>query len=162
MPVNPITAFSIKHLGKNVKPADSSKNYCCFDEYKIEKILQEKEAALHYIEQVLKTTNDTRTVLDGLYILNRMLDNKVKGIDKMYPVLSRFNDSNSPDIQVMLSGIYRKTLVPDAFGPLNKMLYKQITAPNSPYFDPTEEIGGAILEYIKSYGAKNAYDKNSI
>ena len=51
----------------------------------------------------------------------------------------------------MLAGIYRKTLVPDAFGPLNRMLYKQITQPNSPYFDPTEETGGAILEYITNY-----------
>ena len=99
-------------------------------------------------------------MLDGLYILNRMLDNNVEGIDKMYPTLSRFNNTNSPDIQVMLAGIYRKTLVPDAFGPLNKMLLKQTFYPNSPYFDPTEEIGGAILEYIKSYGAKQAYNEN--
>ena len=86
-----------------------------------------------------------------------MLDKGVKGIEKTYPTLSRFNNSTSPDIQVMLSGIYRKTLVPDAFGPLNRMLMQQIFYPNSPYFDPTEEIGGAILEYIKNYGAKQAY-----
>ena len=147
----------IKNLGKNIKPANSSKNYCCFDVQKIEKIVAEKEAALPYIEEVLKTTNDPRAVLDGLYILNIMLDKGVKGIEKTYPTLSRFNNSTSPDIQVMLSGIYRKTLVPDAFGPLNRMLMQQIFYPNSPYFDPTEEIGGAILEYIKNYGAKQAY-----
>lgn len=157
MQINPIVAFSIKNLGKNIKPANSSKNYCCFDEQKIEKIVAEKEAALPYIEEVLKTTNDPRAVLDGLYILNIMLDKGVKGIEKTYPTLSRFNNSTSPDIQVMLSGIYRKTLVPDAFGPLNRMLMQQIFYPNSPYFDPTEEIGGAILEYIKNYGAKQAY-----
>lgn len=157
MQINPIVAFSIKNLGKNIKPANSSKNYCCFDVQKIEKIVAEKEAALPYIEEVLKTTNDPRAVLDGLYILNIMLDKGVKGIEKTYPTLSRFNNSTSPDIQVMLSGIYRKTLVPDAFGPLNRMLMQQIFYPNSPYFDPTEEIGGAILEYIKNYGAKQAY-----
>lgn len=157
MQINPIVAYSIKNLGKNIKPANSSKNYCCFDEQKIEKIVAEKEAALPYIEEVLKTTNDPRAVLDGLYILNIMLDKGVKGIEKTYPTLSRFNNSTSPDIQVMLSGIYRKTLVPDAFGPLNRMLMQQIFYPNSPYFDPTEEIGGAILEYIKNYGAKQAY-----
>lgn len=157
MQINPIVAFNIKNLGKNIKPANSSKNYCCFDEQKIEKIVAEKESALPYIEEVLKTTNDPRAVLDGLYILNIMLDKGVKGIEKIYPTLSRFNNSTSPDIQVMLSGIYRKTLVPDAFGPLNRMLMQQIFYPNSPYFDPTEEIGGAILEYIKNYGAKQAY-----
>ena len=50
MKLNPIVAFSIKNLGKNVKPANGSKNYCCFDEEKIEKILAEREAALPEIE----------------------------------------------------------------------------------------------------------------
>jgi len=86
-----------------------------------------------------------------------MADNKVKNLDKIYPYLSRFNAAQSPDIQVMLSGIYRKILVPDAFGPLCRMLYNQIHYPNSPYFDPTEEIGGAILEYLRAYGAQNNY-----
>lgn len=157
MQINPIVAYSIKHLGKNVKMPDSTKNYCCFDKEKIDSIIQEKEAALPYIENVLKTTNDVRSVLDGLYILNCMLDNGVKGIDKMYPTLSRFNSTASPDIQVMLAGIYRKTLIPDAFGPLNRMMTMQIFYPNSPYFDPTEEIGGAILEYIRNYGAQKLY-----
>lgn len=160
MPINPITAYTIQYLGKNVQCANRNRNYCCFDKSKTDLIIREGKDALPYIEQVLKTTNDTRAVLDGLYILNRMLDNNVEGIDKMYPTLSRFNNTNSPDIQVMLAGIYRKTLVPDAFGPLNKMLLKQTFYPNSPYFDPTEEIGGAILEYIKSYGAKQAYNEN--
>lgn len=159
MQINPIVAFGIQHLGKNVKSANSTKNYCCFDKEKTDKILQERETALPYIENILKTTSDTRSILDGLYILNRMLDIGVKGIDKMYPTLSRFNNSDSPDIQVMLSGIYRKTLVPDAFGPLNRMLIKQIINPNSLYFDPTEEIGGALLEYIRNYSAKNGYKK---
>ena len=159
MQINPIIAFSIQHLGKNVKYPDKNTNYCCFDKEKIDKIIAERERALPYIENVLKTTQDTRAVLDVLYILNRMLDENVKGIDKMYPVLSRFNNTNSPDVQVMLAGIYRKTLVPDAFGPLNRMLAKQIFYPNSPHFDPTEEIGGAILEYIRSYNAQQAYTK---
>lgn len=161
MKLNPIVAFSIKNLGKNVKPANGSKNYCCFDEEKIEKILAEREAALPEIENVLKTTSDMRAVLDSLYILNRMIDNGVKGVDKLYPTLSKYNNSESPDIQVFLAGIYRKTLVPDAFGPLNRMLIKQILQPNSPHFDPTEEIGGAILEYIRSYSAQNLYLHNA-
>ena len=160
MPINPITAYSIQYLGRNVQSANKTRNYCCFDKSKTDSIIREGKDALPYIEHILKTTNDPRAVLDGLYILNCMLDNNVQGIEKMYPTLSRFNNTNSPDIQVMLAGIYRKTLVPDAFGPLNKMLIKQTFYPNSPYFDPSEEIGGAILEYIKNYGAKQAYKDN--
>ena len=35
----------------------------------------------------------------------------LKNIDKIYPTLSRFNYCLSPNIQVMLAGIYRKTLI---------------------------------------------------
>ena len=157
MQISPSGLFNIQNIGKNVQRANFKQNFCTFDENKLQRIINEKETALPYIENTLKTTNDENCVIECLYILNRMLDNNVKGIEKMYPTLSRFNYSNSPDIQVMLSGIYRKTLIPDAFGPLNRMLAQQIYYPNSPYFDATEEIGGAILEYIRSYGAKNAY-----
>ena len=91
-----------------------------------------------------------------------MLDRGVKGIDKMYPTFSLFNDVTSPNVQVLLAGIYRKTLVPDAFGPLNKMLYRQTIAPNSPYFDPTEEIGGAIMEYLTNQARINSVKVNSV
>ena len=157
MQISPSGLFNIQNIGKNVQRANFKQNFCTFDENKVQRIINEKETALPYIENMLKTTNNENCAIECLYILNRMLDNNVKGIDKMYPTLSRFNYSNSPDIQVMLSGIYRKTLIPDAFGPLNRMLAQQIYYPNSPYFDATEEIGGAILEYIRSYGAKNAY-----
>ena len=78
-----------------------------------------------------------------------MLDNGTKNIDKMYPTFSRFNDTKSPNIQTFLAGIYRKIQVPDAFGPLFKMLVQNSLNPTSPqYFDPNEEIGGALLSYI--------------
>ena len=157
MQISPSGLFNIQNIGKNVQRANFKQNFCTFDENKVQRIINEKETALPYIENMLKITNNENCAIECLYILNRMLDNNVKGIEKMYPTLSRFNCSNSPDIQVMLSGIYRKTLIPDAFGPLNRMLAQQIYYPNSPYFDATEEIGGAILEYIRSYGAKNAY-----
>ncbi len=161
MQISPSGLFNIQNIGKNVQRANFKQNFCTFDENKVQRIINEKETALPYIENMLKTTNDENCAIECLYILNRMLDNNVKGIEKMYPTLSRFNYSNSPDIQVMLSGIYRKTLIPDAFGPLNRMLAQQIYYPNSPYFDATEEIGGAILEYIRSYGAKNVYKQQS-
>lgn len=160
MSINPIVAFNIQNLGRNVQLPNSARNYCIFDYKKIDKILREGENALPYVENALRIAKDEKAVCEGLYILDRMIDKKVKGVKNIYPTLSRFNDTNSPNIQVLLSGIYRKTLIPDAFGPLNKMFLKQTFYPNSPYFDPTEEIGGAILEYLRSKNAQQVYGGN--
>lgn len=159
MNINPIVAFNIKNLGKNVQLPNSKRNFCTFDNKKAQKIVAEKEAALPYLKQFLDSTNDEKAVLEALSIIDKMADNKVNGLDRLYPTLSKFNDTNSPNIQVYLCGIYRKILVPDAFGPMCKMFLKQTFTPNSKYFDPTEEIGGAILEYLKSYNAKEGYLK---
>ena len=139
----------ISQLGQGVSLPNLQRNYCTYDELRTSEIVNAKEEALPYLDTFFKTAKTEEQVLDGLQILDKMLDKGVKGIDKMYPTLSKFNDLNSPNIQVMLSGIYRKTLVADAFGPLCKMLIKQSINPNSPFFDPTEEIGGAIIEYIR-------------
>ena len=75
-----------------------------------------------------------------------------KGMDKMYyGSFSRFNEDRSPNVQSLLSGVYRRILVPDTFGPLVKMLADNIKEPPvNPPFDPNESIGGAILELIKA------------
>lgn len=112
-------------------------------------IAKEREKALPYLDVFLRNAKTEEEVTDGLFVIDKMLDENVKGVEKLYPTLSKFNDTTSVNIQVMLSGIYRKTLIPDAFGPLCKMLIKQSLNPNSPYFDPTEEIGGAIYEYLR-------------
>ena len=79
-------------------------------------------------------------------------------VDKTYSVLSRFNGTNSPNIQSLLSGVYRKLQPPEAFGPLCKMLIRDSLMPEYPYFDPTEEVGGAILEYLKNKKAPDLYN----
>lgn len=157
--VNPQIQQKVANLGQNVSLPNRERNYAVFDEQKTKELISYKEEALPYIDSFLKTANTEEQVLDALQVLDKMLDNGVKGIDRMYPALSRFNDVTSPNIQVMLSGIYRKTLIPDAFGPLNKMLIRQTFMPNSPYFDPTEEIGGAIYEYIRNKAAVSEYNK---
>lgn len=144
-------------LGQGVSLPTYQRNYCTYNENRTENLVNAGEEALPYIDSFLKTAVTEEQVLDGLQVLDKMLDKGVKGIDKMYPTISKFNDTPSPNIQVMLSGIYRKTLVPDAFGPLNKMLLKQTFMPNSPFFDPTEEIGGAILEYLRTKSAIKEY-----
>ena len=90
------------------------------------------------------------SILEDLYALNLMLDNGVNKdeISAIYPVLSKYNDTKSPNIQTFLAGIYRKTKIPDGFGPLVKMLIQDSINPPNAEFDPTEEIGGAILDYL--------------
>lgn len=134
----------------NVSMPTSNRNYCRFDEVKVLYYLSKKEDALPLIENTLKTSNDEKEVCEALYISNRLLDNGVKGFDKMYPSFAKFNDTKSPNIQTFLAGVYRKTKVPDAFGPLWKMLIQNSVNPpkEKPLFDPNEEIGGAILDYL--------------
>ena len=112
--------------------------------------VNQKENALPYLTNVLQTSNNEAQITETLYIMDRMIENGTKGIDKLYPVFSRFNNTNSPNIQTFLAGIYRKIQVPDAFGPLVRMLIQNSQKPNNPNqtFDPNEEIGGAILSYI--------------
>jgi pentatricopeptide repeat protein len=145
----------VYQLGSNVSFPNIQRNYCLFDENRTTELVRRGEEALPYIDTFLKSACTEEKVTDALQVLDKMLDNGVKGIDKMYPTISRFNDVTSPNVQVLLAGIYRKTLVPDAFGPLNKMLIRQTLMPNSPYFDPTEEIGGAIMEYLKNQANVN-------
>ena len=128
-----------------------SRNYCIFDESYVSSMLNRREEALPEIRASLIAENDESKVVENLYILNRMLD---EGVDKskisaLYPELSKFNETKSPNIQTFLAGIYRKTKIPDAFGPLVKMLIQDsLNPPENSNFDPTEEIGGAILDYL--------------
>ena len=128
----------------------NQRNYCLFDQNKVDCFVKQKENALPYLSDVLAKSNNEAQITETLYILDRMIDSGTKGVDKLYPVLSRFNGTNSPNIQTFLAGIYRKIQVPDAFGPLVKMLIQNSIQPHNPYqtFDPNEEIGGAILSYI--------------
>ena len=124
-------------------------NYCKFEMDKLSPIINKGESALNEIKTNLENSHKEEDIVENLYVLDRMLDNGVKGIDNLYPTLSKFNQTNSPNIQTFLAGIYRKIKVPDAFGPLCAMLIKNsINPPNNTHFDPNEEIGGAILDYL--------------
>jgi abortive infection bacteriophage resistance protein len=126
------------------------RNYCTFDD-NVYKRAAEGEKQLPIIKSELKNPKSEGQVVEDLFILNVMLDNGVKKekIADIYPELSKYNDTKSPNIQTFLAGIYRKTKIPDAFGPLVKMLIQNsINPPENAGFDPNEEIGGAILDYI--------------
>ena len=134
----------------NVQMPNAQRNYCLFDQNKVDYFVKQKENALPYLTNILATSQNENEIVEALYITDRMLDNGTKGIEKLYPVFARFNNTQSPNIQTFLAGIYRKTQIPDAFGPLVKMLIQNSLKPynqNQP-FDPNEEIGGAILSYL--------------
>ena len=123
---------------------NKNRNYCLFDEQRINK---KKDVAK--IKASLEKPDSEEDVLESLYALNLMLDEGLKDGDKLYPALSKYNQTKDPNIQTFLAGIYRKTKIPDAFGPLCVMLIQNaINPPQNCHFDPNEEIGGAILDYL--------------
>lgn len=129
---------------------EPGRNYCIFDKNEVDYFVNQREKALPYLTDILIHSNNEAQITETLYIIDRMIDNGTKNINNLYPIFSRFNTTNSPNIQTFLAGIYRKIQVPDAFGPLIKMLIQNSLQPHNPNqtFDPNEEIGGAILSYI--------------
>lgn len=120
---------------------NQNRNYCVFD-------IKERKT-LPEIKTSLENPKSEEEVLEDLYVLNIMLDDGNKDIAELYPTLSKYNNTESPNIQTYLAGIYRKIKVPDAFGPLCAMLIRNsINPPKDCQFDPNEEIGGAILDYL--------------
>ena len=139
-----------KYVCASCKLPSDGRNYCTFDKNEVDYFVKQKENALPYLTDILQHSNNEAQITETLYIMDRMLDDGTKGIDKLYPVFARFNQTQSPNIQTFLAGIYRKIQVPDAFGPLVKMLIQNSMQPHNQnqHFDPNEEIGGAILSYL--------------
>lgn len=132
--------------------ATKEKPYCEFDQKKVDLFVNAKEKAIPTLTKMLGEAKSEEEICEGLYIADRMIANGTKGMDKMYyGSFSKFNENRSPNVQSLLSGVYRRILVPDAFGPLMKMLVTNIFIPQKDApFDPNESIGGAILEHIKA------------
>ncbi len=131
---------------------EEEKPYCEFDNEKVDLFVNAKEKAIPAVTKMLNEAKTEDEICEGLYIADRMIANGTKGMDKMYyGTFSKFNEDRSPNVQSLLSGVYRRILVPDAFGPLIKMLVQNIMVPpkDAP-FDPNEAIGGSILEHIKA------------
>lgn len=133
----------------NIQMPTKDRNYCVFDQKKVDYYVAQREQALPYIKKVLQNSQDEKQIVEALYITDRLLDAGVKGIPRMYPLFAKFNDTKSQNIQAYLAGIYRKTQIPDAFGPLVKMLIQNSLKQETT--TANEEIGGAVLEYIHQY-----------
>lgn len=150
----------VSEIGQKTQLPEGDRTYSILNQELVNKFVSKKDAAVPHVVEFLKTANDEKQITEGLYILDRLIDAGVKDIGKTYPVISRFNYSESPNVQVMLSGIYRKTQVPDAFGPLVTMFLKNSQNPTQKPFDPNEEVGGAILEYLRNKSAVVGYVNN--
>lgn len=159
MPPQSNMGNDIDELGKKTQLPNAERNCCVFNEPLVARLVQNAEKNTPLIEAKILSAKDEKVVAEGLYAFDRMIDAGKFDVKKTYPTLAKFNDSKSPNIQVLLAGIYRKTQIPDAFGPLNKMLIQDSMNPPVANFDPTEEIGGAILDYIKNAGAQKIYGK---
>jgi hypothetical protein len=134
-------------------------NHAQFDENLVKKIVENKQNSLNLVVDLIKNTDEEKKSTAGLFLLNRLIDSGVKNVGDYYHVISKHNYTDSPNIQTMLAGVYRKTLVPDAFGPMMTMFWKNSQNPKTKPFDANEEIGGAILEYLRKEIALNVYKK---
>lgn len=146
---NPPKTFSGDFSAPMTMLPEEERNYALFNKDKVEFIASQKERAIPYVKQVLENSKDENEIVEALYIADRLCDNGTKGVANLYSTLAKFNDTKSPNVQTFLAGIYRKTQVPDAFGPLVKMLMQNSLNPAKTPAD--EEIGGAILAYIENY-----------
>ena len=138
----------VKDFCKSFKLPDNNYNYSRFDEKLAQKIASYKDNATKPVMDMLSKTDNEIESTAGLYLVNRIIDAGAKNVGEYYHVISKFNDSNSPNIQTMLAGVYRKTQIPDGFAPLMTMYLKNVKNPKNEKFNPDEEICGAILSYL--------------
>ena len=89
---------------------NQDKNYCVFSNTVLKRCNSGIEE-LPNISKSLSAPNSESEIIEDLFILNCMLDNGIdkSEISKLYPLLSKYNTTESPSIQTFLAGIYRKT-----------------------------------------------------
>ena len=144
----------------SVSYPEIARSHCVFND-DVYKVLETRRGNISEIKTSLENPQSDAEVVADLFVLNNMIDEgeDIKEVWKLYPALSKYNKTQDPNIQTLLAGVYRKIKIPDAFGPLVVMLIqnalreydsesagKQKTY--TPAFDPNEEIGGAILDYL--------------
>lgn len=140
---NYIQASNRKQHNIPTKPAG---NFRVFPQLTTDYFVKQGEKSFPAMADNLKSG---KNVVETLYILDRIQEKGTGNVSKLYPALSLYDKTQNPEIQTFLAGIYRKTQIPDAFGPLVAMLIQNSLNPPKTYFDPNEEIGGAIVSYFK-------------
>ena len=144
--INSINIFIQNSNTKQQKiPTKPAGNFRVFPQLTTDYFVRQGE---NTFPQLAKNLKDGQYVVETLYILDRIQENGTGNTAKLYPELSHYNKTKNAEIQTFLAGIYRKTQIPDAFGPLVAMLIQNSLKPPKTYFDPNEEIGGAIISYL--------------
>ncbi len=96
-------------------------------------------------------------VLEGLYLADRLAQYGVKSAANLAPVVAPLNTHPHPLIQIYLAGFYRKINRPETFGPMLSTLIRESMNPTpgtSPMMNPTEEVGGTLLQQIADKTSK--------
>ena len=156
MQVNKITSpiaklLLVDEMGyKKAQMPTANRPYSIFDQEKVDVFVKNGQRAVPKLTKMLQNAKTEDEIVEGLYIADRMIDSGVKNMGNLYySAFSRFNDSRSANVQTFLSGVYRKTQNPDAFGPLVKMMCDNFKSPPKASFDPNAEVGGAVIQYLR-------------
>lgn len=147
---NQIAKNFITKTYKQCELPTKARPYAIFDDERIDTFVKSREAGVPLIAKLADNAKTEAEKTECIFIADQMAEAGVKGMDKLYYNFSRFNGDKSPNVQTFLSGFYRKTLNPDGFGPLVKTMMDNINSPHRNLsYDPNEEVGGAVIEYIR-------------
>lgn len=120
----------------------------------IETFVRQGQSIIPTLYQLLNQSMQPNQILEGLYLAQRLAEEKTPHVRSLYASAARFNDTTNPLIQVYLAGFYRKLNVPESFGPMLEMLIRNAQQPKSAAIqaglNPAEEIGGTILHQIQN------------
>ncbi len=151
---------------KVYKPCElptKTRPFAIFDNNKVDSFVRNKELAIPRLAKLVENAKTEEEKTECIFIADQMAEVGTKNMDKMYYRMSRFNEDKSPNIQTFLSGFYRKTLNPDAFGPLVKTMFDNIKQPHKDIsYDPNEEVGGAVSEYIRDAFQQSLKNKSNV
>ena len=89
MSISPITSYSINTLGLGVQMPNSQRNYCLMPNQKrIEIIVAEGENSVKEIEKFLKSATTEQQIVEGLFVVDRMIEANISGAKNLYPTTS--------------------------------------------------------------------------
>lgn len=140
-------------MPKTYKPCElptATRPFALFDNNKIDCFVRNKEMAIPRLASLISNAKTEAEKTECIFIADQMAENGTKNMGALYRRMSKFNNDKSPNVQTFLSGFYRKTLNPDAFGPLVKTMMDNVKTPHKNIsYDPNEEVGGAVIEYLR-------------
>ena len=90
---NPYVMVNIKTLGSGVKRADATRNYCIYNNMRVDVLSSYPDKSLPYIKEYLKTSNDENGILEALSIIDKIADDNIEktgsaALSDIYPSLS--------------------------------------------------------------------------